>query len=98
MTGSIDLSEVRVIEGYVPLKCVFGVQMKSTDLSAETTWNLQFSNDGTNWANAKESGTDITGSITQNVVSYESFAGVARSKYRILFAGVTTGTVNYNVI
>ena len=55
-SGSISLGTTRVIKGIVPLAGLFSVQLLSADLSANTDFNLQFSNDGTNWGNAKEAG------------------------------------------
>lgn len=94
-TGSINLGTTRVIKGVVPLNGLFSVQLLSANLSGNTTFNLQFSNDGENWANAKEAGTDITDTLVQATVNFNSFSGVPGTRFQILFAGVTTGTVNY---
>lgn len=94
-SGSISLGSTRVIKGIIPLTGLFSVQLLSADLSANTTFNLQYSSDGTNWANAKEAGTDIADTLVQATVNFNSFSGVPGTRFRILFAGVTTGTVDY---
>ncbi len=94
-TGSISLGTTRVIKGVVPLNGLFSVQLLSANLSGNTTFNLQFSNDGTNYANAKEAGTDITDTLVQSTVNFNSFSGVPGTRFQILFAGVTTGDVDY---
>lgn len=94
-SGSINLATVRYINGIVPLNGLFGVQLLCDNLSGNTTFNLQFSKDKISWSNAKESGSDISGTLSDGVPVYESFAGVPRNYYRILFAGATTGTVEY---
>ena len=94
-SGSINLAAVRYINGIVPLNGLFGVQLLCDNLSANTTFNLQFSNDKTNWDNATEGGTDIEGTLVDGAVNFNAFSGVPRTYYRILFAGATTGTVEY---
>lgn len=94
-SGSISLGTTREIKGIVPLNGLFSVQLLSANLSGDTTFNLQFSNDGTNWGNAKEAGTDISDTLSQSTVNFNSFSGVPGTRFKILFAGATTGTVNY---
>ena len=94
-TGTINLSELRVIQGAVPLKGVTSVQLLSANLSGSTTFNLQFSNDKISWANAKESGADVTGTLISGAVIFEAFSGIPGSYYQIIFAGATTGNISY---
>lgn len=94
-SGSINLATVRYIRGIVPLNGLFAVQLLCENLSGNTTFNLQFSNDKENWANAKEAGTDISGTLVDDTVNFNAFSGVPRTYYQILFAGATTGTVEY---
>ena len=94
-TGSIALGTVRYFSGVVPTRGSFTVQMLCTNLSADTTLNLPFSLDGTNWDNAQEAGTDISDTLKDDAVLIKSFAADTGVYWRILFAGNTTGTVNY---
>jgi hypothetical protein len=94
-SGSIVLATVRSFTGIVPLRGSFTVQMLSADISGSTVFNLQFSLDGTNWDNAQESGTDIYDTLVQSATMIKSFEADPGIYFRILFAGVTTGTVNY---
>jgi hypothetical protein len=93
--GSIVLASVRSFGDVSPQNGFFTFQMLCTNLSGDTTWNLQFSLDGTNWKNAKEAGTDITGTLSDDVVTLEVVNTAPGVRWRILFAGATTGTVNY---
>jgi len=94
-TGSISLGTTRSFSNVVQPKGSFTVQMLSTNISGSTVWNLQFSLDGTNWDNAQESGTDISDTLVQSATMIKSFEADPGIYFRILFAGVTTGTVNY---
>lgn len=94
-TGSIVLATVRNFTGVVPIRGRFSIQMLSTNLSADTTFNLQFSLDGTNWDNAQESGTDVSDVLVANATMIKSFESDKGLKFRILFAGATTGTIAY---
>lgn len=93
--GSISLATARSFAGVVPAYGSFTVQMGSSDLSASTVWNLQFSLDGINWDNAQEYGIDISDTLVQSDVVIRLFNADAGLNFRILFAGATTGTVNY---
>ena len=96
-SGSIALGTTRVIQGVVPLTGRFSVQMLSANLSADTTFNLQFSLDGTNWDNAMDTtGSDISDTLVQSATKVVSYDAAPAISFRILFAGVTTGTVAYN--
>lgn len=94
-TGSINLATVRYIRGVVPLNGLFSIQLKSTDLSASTDFNLQYSNDKTDWCNASEGGVEITSTLVQSETNYNAFSGVPGTHFQILFSGATTGNVNY---
>jgi len=94
-TGSIVLGTIRYFKGIVPSRGSFTVQMLCTNLSGNTTFNLQLSLDGTNWDNAQEAGTDISDTLVDDAVIIKSFAADAGAYWRILFAGATTGTVSY---
>ena len=96
-SGSIVLATVRSFSDKVPQCGSFTVQMLSANLSANTTLNLQFSLDGTNWDNAQEAGTDISDTLIANTVLLKSFEADPGVLWRILFAGATTGTVTYIV-
>jgi hypothetical protein len=94
-TGSIDLSESRIIGGVVPSRGRFSIQMLSENLSETTTFGLEISADGDNWDVAEEAGTDVTDTLvddTTKVVSFESDPGMY---WQIKFAGSTTGDVAY---
>lgn len=96
-SGTIDLSVSRIIAGVTPTDGRFSVQMLSDDVSATTTFNLEFSLDGTNWDVAVDNGTDVSDTLVLDetkLVSYESDSGL---NFRIIFIGATTGTVNYIV-
>lgn len=94
-SGSINLAEVRIITGIVPLRGKFTVQMLSENLSGNTTFNLQFSCDGENYWNATDAGEAITGTLVDDTVLGVSYEGDPGLNFKILFAGVTTGTVDY---
>jgi hypothetical protein len=94
-TGSIILATVRNFTGVVPLRGRFTIQMLSANLSADTTFNLQFSLDGTNWDNAQDAGVDISDSLVQSATMIKSFDADPGILFRILFAGATTGTIAY---
>lgn len=95
VTGSIVLATARNFGAAVPLKGVFTVQMLCANLSAGTTFNLQFSLDKVNWDNAQESGTDISDTLVDDTVMIKSFEADPGIYWRIIFAGATTGTVAY---
>lgn len=86
-TVILDLSENNYIIGIVPLNKVCSVQMLSTDINENTTFNLQFSLDGINWANAKESGIEITDTLIQSETLFFSFRGVPGNYFRLYFNG-----------
>ena len=94
-SGSIVLGTTRVIQGVVPSNGSFSVQLLCTNLSAETTFNLELSCDKTNWDIAQEAGTDISDTIVDDVVKVKSFEADPGMYWQIKFAGVTTGTVAY---
>lgn len=94
-TGSIVLASVRSFGGIVPLDGRFSIQLLSENLSANTTFNLQFSLDKTNWCNAQESGVDITFTLVDDAPNLKSFEADPGIYWRVLAAGATTGTVNY---
>lgn len=94
-TGTINLASVREIEGTTTKQRSFTIQLLSTDLSADTTVNLQISLDGTNWDNAQESGSDIALTLSDDTPLVVSFAIDPGIYFKILFGGATTGTVIY---
>jgi hypothetical protein len=94
-TGSIVLGTTRVINGIVPLRGFYTVELLSTNLSGNTTWNLKISAGGTNFDNAKEGGVDITETLVDDVAMVRVYQGNPGDKFRITFEGSTTGTVNY---
>ncbi len=96
-SGSIVLGTIRYFGDTVPQNGFFTVQMLCNNLSAGTTYNLQFSLDGIEWANAQESGTDITGTLADDVTKVIPIQTSPGIRWKILFAGVTTGTVNYQI-
>jgi hypothetical protein len=96
-TGSIVLGTIRYFTGKVPSRGKFTIQMLSTDLSAETTFNVQISADGLEFDNAYELGEAVTGTIADDVTTVKTYEGNPGDTFKILFAGVTTGTVNYKI-
>jgi len=92
---SIDLSVVRIISGIVPPKGRFSFQLMSTNLSASTTFSLQFSLDNKDWDTAQESGADVTDTLVVNECKIKSFESDPMVHWRVLFSGVTTGVVTY---
>lgn len=94
-TGSIVLGTTREIIGVIPSRKMFTFQLLCANLSANTTINLQFSLDKTNWSNAQEGGTDITFTLVDDTALAVPVAADAGIYFRLLFAGVTTGTVAY---
>jgi len=95
VSGLINLANVRSFGRIVNLKKSFSVQLLCTNLSANTTCTLQLSNDNINWCNAQENGTDVTFTLVDDTVMFKSFEADSEVFWRILFGGVTTGTVNY---
>jgi len=95
ISGSIVLSTIRSFGRTINTKKTFSIQLLSSNLSADTTCRLQFSLDKTNWCNAQESGADVTFILANNTVLIKSFESDPELFWRILFDGVTTGTVNY---
>ena len=72
--------------------------MDANGISGDTTFTLQFSLTGIKWDDAKEGGTPITGTLTTNgtvVLPIEVMEGML---YRIVFGGVTTGTINFYIL
>lgn len=96
-SSTIDLSSTRVITGIVPLRATFSVQLLSSDLSADTTLGLYYSNDKTNWDTAKESGTDVTDTLVDDTMLLLSFEADPELYWKIEFDGATTGNVAYIV-
>lgn len=93
--GTINLATVRYFTGVVPQNGVFSIEMLSDDISASTAWNLQFSSGGVNFDNAQEAGVDITDTLVVDEPMYQSFNGIPGDYIKILFAGATTGSVDY---
>jgi hypothetical protein len=93
---SISLATSRIISGVgrLPLDGRFSIQMLSADLSGPTIFNLQLSLDGTNWDNAVANDTDISDTLVVNETKIKAFECAGEAYWHILFAGVTTGTVN----
>lgn len=94
-TGSINLATVRFVNGVIPSKGRFTIELMSEDLSAETTFNVQISASGDNYANAQESGADIEGTIANSTATVKTYEGNPGDRFKILFAGATTGNVSY---
>ena len=94
-SGSINLATVRSFSGTTPRDGAFSIQMLSANLSGNTTFSLQYSLDGENWANAKSNGEDVTGTLVDDTTYFNSYEADTSIFFRILFAGVTTGTVDY---
>lgn len=94
-TGSIVLGTIRYFTAKIPSRGKLTIQLLSENLSAETTFNVQISADGTAFQNAQEAGTDITGTIADDVTTVKTYEGNPGDTVKILFAGATTGTVSY---
>ena len=97
VSGSIVLGTTRVINGVVPLRGRFSIQLLCDNLSAETTFYLEMSADKTNYDVATENGVDIEDSILDGVAKFRAFEGNPGDYWRIRFDGATTGTVAYIV-
>ena len=100
--GSINLAQSIYLPaqgGRQANRNVFSVQMNSTNLSAETAFNLQLSADGVAWANATDpGGSDLAGSLkvnTPKVVSYEIDNNLM---WRIKFASGNTGVIDFVIL
>lgn len=94
-TGTINLAQVRSLDGSIESKGRITFELFSSNVSDDTTYNVQISVSGDRFQNAQEGGTDITGTLTQNSAVVKSFEGNPGDVVRILFAGVTTGNVSY---
>lgn len=94
-SGTIDLSSTRVITGVVPLDKLFTVDMKSTDLSGDTTWSLKMGFDKTDLGAAQEAGVDITDTLVASTRQVRTFEGDPGLYWEIEFDGATTGNVAY---
>lgn len=95
ISATIDLSSTRVITGIVPLDKLFTVDMKSTDLSADTDWTLKMGFDKDDLANANNDSGDITGTLSSGTKQTRTFAGDPGLYWEIEFGGATTGSVAY---
>ena len=84
---------IRYFSGKIPSRGRFTIQMLSDDLSADTTWNLEVSADGITFANAQESGIDISGTLVAQEPTVRTFEGNPGDTWQITFAGATTGVV-----
>ena len=93
--GQINLATVREFTGKTPSNGELTIQMKSTNLSASTTFSFQLSLNGVGWGTAQENGTDITDTLVVNVDKIKSFSVVPDILFKIKFDGVTTGIVTY---
>ena len=93
--GTINLASVRYFTDRAPMDGELVIQMKSTNLSANTTFNLYLSLNGTDWDIAQESGTDISDTLIANETKIKSFLVNKGIHFKIEFTGVTTGLVQY---
>lgn len=101
LTGSINLASTLLIPATAGRKLAYGictVQMRSTNISATTTFYLEFSLDGTNWDIAEEGGVDISSTLVQSVTKLLSFESTPGVYWRIRFSSGATGTVNYIIL
>lgn len=73
------------------------MQLTSDDISTSVTWSLEVSADGTNWDVARESGTDITGTLVIDEPYVEAIDGLHGLYFRISIdvSGAPTGNVSY---
>lgn len=94
-TGTIDLSSTREIELTAGLSNIFSIELYSADLSGATTVNVKESVGGTNFDDAKESGTAITGTLSASAALVFTIAGKNKNTYKFEFDGATTGNVTY---
>lgn len=100
--GTVDLSEGLYLpgeEGVQANRTLATIQMSSTDLSAETAWNLQMSAGGGIWAQATDgSGENVSGTITANTPVIVTIEIDNSLEYRILFASGNTGEISYIIM
>lgn len=94
-SGSIVLGTTRVFNGVVPLSGIITIQLLSTNLSAGTTFSVQTSLDKTNWDIIQVAGEDYSGSLADDVPFVQSFNLGPSIYFKVVFDGVTTGTVAY---
>lgn len=94
-TGSIALGTTRIIQGVVKLTGVITIQLLCNDLSASTTFSVQTSLDKTNWDIIQVNGGDYQGTLVDDAPFVQSFNLGPSIYFKVVFDGVTTGTVAY---
>lgn len=94
-SGSISLGTTREFGGVVPLKGVVTIQLLSTDLSGNTTFSVQTSLNKTSWDVIQVAGEDYSGTLADDVAFVQSFNLGPSVYFKVVFDGVTTGTVAY---
>ena len=100
--GTIDLSEglyVPAESGVQAKRQICSIQMKSTDLSAETTFSLELSAGDGVWSAALDgSGEAVTGALVANTPKLLSYELDPALEYRVKFASGNTGNISYIIM
>jgi hypothetical protein len=96
-TSTIDLGVTRIIPLLSPIDGTFSIELLSADLSADTTFFIEQSVSGTNWAAAKEAGTAISETLVQSTVFVDVYEIDKYNEFRIRFDGATTGNIAYTI-
>lgn len=95
---TLNLATSRAIDFRRANNDKIAIHLDAGTLSADTTFNLQFSLTGVKWDSAKQNDTAITGTISSAgtvVLPIEVMEGML---YRITFDGVTTGIITYYIL
>ena len=95
MEGIINLATNKEIKGKVPQSGVLTIQMKSTNISVTSTFNLWLSMNNNDWDIAQESGTDIADTLVLNETKLKTFVTDPSVYFKIVIAGTPTGNVSY---
>lgn len=74
------------------------IQLRSTDLSANTTFFLEFSVDQLYWDGAEENGTVVSDILVANVPKVFIFEAMIGLYWRLRFQAGSTGTITYHAI
>lgn len=100
--GTIDLAEGLYLPsaaGVQANRTLATVQLSSTDISAETAWNLQMSAGDGIWAQATDSaGEDIAGTLAANTPKIVTWELDNALEYRLVFAAGNTGVISYIIM
>lgn len=90
---TVTLATSRVLPARKANGGTLAIQMKSLDLSADTTFTVDISVDGISYDTATANGADISDTLKANETKVLPLEMVAGIWYKVTFAGVTTGTI-----